>query len=294
MMPAFDRAVLCCALFVCAIRPAAVSLAADEQILRPFFAHVHAPGRIQVTRNHPPIDGRDRIDHATMHPGRWLAFGDMNGSDFWRNRDRVVHDQFREPPVRGAGHGLFVVRNRYVAEGSDEKVVCWKDCRFTFLVRPKGYLILWDSTFTSDTEFYFGDQEELGLGVRLSTPLIVERGGTILDAQGRVNGEAIGGNSAAWCDYRGETNGRRAGVTLLPHPDNFQPSRFHARDYGLLVANPSGRQAFRQGEPSQVVVKPGEKLRLQFGISVHAEPQDVTPDFNAMLADYVRLTAGEN
>jgi hypothetical protein len=33
-----------------------------------------------------------------MHPRVWLAFGDINGQDFWRNRRRIDHVRFTEPP----------------------------------------------------------------------------------------------------------------------------------------------------------------------------------------------------
>ena len=39
---------------------------------------------MQVTRHHPPIEGQDRVDHGTFHPGIWMAFGDISGSDYWR------------------------------------------------------------------------------------------------------------------------------------------------------------------------------------------------------------------
>src|SRR5262245_22959065 len=68
-------------------KPFADYVFGNEKVLRPYFAHVHAPGGIQVTRNHPPT-GKDATDHATMHPGLWLAFGELGGSDFWRNRGR--------------------------------------------------------------------------------------------------------------------------------------------------------------------------------------------------------------
>ena len=71
---------------------------ATTRILRPYFCNVHAPGGIQVTRNHPPVAGQDATDHDTMHPGLWLAFGDINGQDFWRNKGRIEHVRFTEPP----------------------------------------------------------------------------------------------------------------------------------------------------------------------------------------------------
>src|SRR5262245_1017857 len=57
-------------------RPLATYVLADKEIARPFYSHVHAPSGDLVTRPLPPKEGTDPIDHATMHPGLWLAFGD--------------------------------------------------------------------------------------------------------------------------------------------------------------------------------------------------------------------------
>jgi hypothetical protein len=272
----------------------------DPEITRPYFAHVHAPGGIQVTRNHPPIAGQDTIDHPTFHPGIWLAFGDISGNDYWRLKARVVHDSFVDKPRGDPGQGSFAVRNRYLAAGDESRTVCGELCRFTVAVRPAGYLLIWDSTFTADHEFYFGDQEEMGLGIRMATPLRVEQGGgsippgngTIVDAEGRRNGAEVGGNAADWCDYSGTLAGRRVGITIFCHPDNFRPSWFHARDYGFVAANPFGRAAFRKGPPSKVVVKRGESLRLRYGILLHADPQEEQLDLDAAYADYQQLAGG--
>ena len=279
--------------------PIAVYCYADEQISRPYFAHVRAPGGIQVTRHHPPVEGQDRADHGTMHPGIWMAFGDISGSDYWRLAARVKHAEFAEKPSGGAGQGTFAVRNHYLDQEDQSKIVCEELARYTFVARPAGHLLLWDSTFSSDREFTFGDQEEMGLGFRVATPLRVqlqrEAGlppgtGTILDSAGRKNGDEVWGNSADWCDYSGTIAGQRVGMTLFCHPENFRPSRFHARDYGFLTANPFGVQAFRQGEKSAVVVRPGEKLRLRYGILIHSGPEGSGPDIPAAYQDYLQLS----
>ena len=36
-------------------QPVAHFVFQDSKVLRPHFAHVHAPGGVQVTRNHPPV-----------------------------------------------------------------------------------------------------------------------------------------------------------------------------------------------------------------------------------------------
>jgi hypothetical protein len=78
--------------------------------------------------------------------------------------------------------------------------------------------------------------------------------------------------------------GQPVGVTLMPDPKNFRRCWFHARDYGVLVANPFGRNAFTRGERSQVVVWAGETFRLRFGVLVHAGKVDVAAAYKEWLA----------
>ncbi|MBC8871792.1 MAG: PmoA family protein [Planctomycetes bacterium] len=269
-------------------QPIATYIYEDEKIPRPYFAHVKAPGGIQVTRNHPPVEGVDRTDHDTMHPGIWMAFGDLDGADIWRNKARVIQEEFVKKSTGGPGNGAFAVRRRY--ERADGTSICHEVCRLTLLVRPFGYLLQWDSTFSAGKEFYFGDQEEMGLGMRVTTPISVQKGGRMIDAAGRRNEREIWGNTADWCDYSGTVDGRHIGMTLMCHPGNFRPCWLHSRDYGFVAANPFGRRAFRKGKPSKVFVKPGEQFRLRFGVLIHADPEDQPPDLKAAYADYVQLT----
>ena len=269
-------------------RPVASYVYVDDRVLRPYFAHVKAPHGVQLTRNYPPIQGQDRTDHETMHPGIWMAFGDLGGEDFWRNKARVVHEGFVEKPSGDPGEGTFVVRNRYRAQ--NESTVCREECRIAWLVRPSAYLLVWDSTFYSDRSFYFGDQEEMGLAFRVATPISVAEGGTMLDAQGRRNENEIWGHAAPWCDYSGIIDGSRIGITVMCHPENFRPCWLHARDYGFIAANPFGRNAFGEGPPSRVVIKNGEKFRLRYGMLMHFAPADEPIDLQAAYRDYVQQT----
>jgi hypothetical protein len=282
-------------------RPFAEYVYSDATIPRPFFANVRAPNGVQVTRNHPPIEGQDLADHATFHPGIWMSFGDLGGSDYWRNRARVRHVEFAVDPRGGTGRGEFAVRNQYLDQHDPNKVVCQEIARYTILARPSGYLLLWDSTFSSEQEFAFGDQEEMGVGFRVATPLRVGSSGkgnlppgsgTILDARGRKNENEVWGNAADWCDYSGTLAGQHVGLTIFCHPKNFRPSWYHARDYGLLQANLFGRQAFGKGEKSSLVVRPGEHLHLRYGILIHCRPEGTQPDYAAAFQDYLRH-AGE-
>jgi hypothetical protein len=273
----------------------------DEEIHRPFYANVHVPSGLPITRQHPPRPGTDAVDHATMHPGIWLAFGDISGRDFWRNRDRVEHVGFVQPPEANMdgqdGVVTFAVRNRYVA---GDKTVCQELARHTIRATGNGYLFMLDSEFSGEQAFTFGDQEEMGLGVRVATPINV-RGGTgiIATSNGDKNEKQVWGKQTEWCDYSGivAANANVAskdgklliGLLLVPHPHNFRRSWMHARDYGLVVANPFGQQAFTKGTPSRVEVKTGEILRLRFGIWAYATKSDDRPNRDRMANEYLRL-----
>ena len=78
-------------------------------------------------------------------------------------------------------------------------------------------------------------------------------------------------------------------MTLMGHPENFRPCWMHARDYGFIAANPFGRNAFGKGEPSRVIVKPGESLRLRYGVLLHASPADRPADVHEAFKEYVRI-----
>jgi hypothetical protein len=281
-------------------RPFATFYYNDKTITRPYFAHVHAPSGEQVTRNHPPVEGRDLTDHATFHPGIWMSFGDINGSDYWRIKAPVKFEKFLEEPHGGTGSGGFKARYSYRDQKSPENTVCFEELACEVRVVPAGFLLLWDSTFSCDKQFAFGDQEEMGLGFRMATPLRAERkgqgtippgNGEIVNSRGARNEKEVWGNAADWCNYTGEAGDRKVGIAILCHPQNFRPSWFHARDYGLLEANPFGRAAFGKGEPSSILVKPGASLRLRYGVLVHSSSIDKPVDIPAAYQEYVKLSA---
>jgi len=269
-------------------RPLATYVFRDDKISRPYFAHVHGPGGTQVTRNHPPVAGTDATDHANYHPGIWLAFGDVSKNDYWRLKARVVHEKFLTEPHGGAGRGSFAVRNRSLSAVA-KQTVCHEDFRFQVFITPYGYLLTWQSSFVATAgDFYFGDQEEMGLGVRVATPISVRKGGRITNADGLVNERGCWGKQADWCDYGGIMNGRQVGMTIMTAPTNFRRCWFHARDYGFVTANPFGRKAFTGGEASKVAVPKGKSLRLRFGILLHESSLDQPVDLASAYKDYLK------
>jgi hypothetical protein len=270
-------------------KPFATYVYEDQEITRPYFAHVKTRCGIQVTRNHPPATD-DPQDHATFHPGIWLSFGDINGNDYWRIKSKVEHEMFIEQPVGGIGDGSFSVRNYYMSSDGKERILAER-VKYSIKVRPSGIFLMANSTFSSASgDFTFGDQEEMGLGIRVNTQISVQYGqGNITNAEGMKDGEGTWGKSSKWIDYSGIIDDNYVGMAIMPDPDNFRPSWFHARDYGFIAANPFGREAMKQGDKSAVKVKQGEDFHLGFGIFVYCNAKGNKVDISRAYEDYLQV-----
>ena len=260
----------------------------DPDIPRPHFKQVYAPNGAQITRRYPtdPILNKDNDDHAAYHPGIWLAFGDISGADFWRNKANVEQAKLDILEIDAlGGHGGFTGTNLYK---NGDVVACTES--FTYWVRTTehGTLLTLRSVFeNSDEAFYFGDQEEMGLGIRMATALTVKFGsGTITNSAGGVNEEGTWGKQADWCAYDGVIDGKRTGAIIVPHWDNFRTSWFHPRDYGLMVANPFGKKAMTGANddavsPDRTRVEPGEAFTLGFDILLYGTEDDAAFNHDA-------------
>ncbi|QEF98926.1 Cytochrome c [Stieleria maiorica] len=278
------------------------------KLTRRALVNVTTPGGIRVTRNYPPrkpddIDpgygAEDGIIHPHMHPGIWLGFGDVDGNDYWRLQSRVAFDRFIQPPSGDRNSGYFVTRNLLLRKDAtketrrnserdslstvetsgyqDDEVVCVETTRYHFENVPEGLLLRLDAEYRSDDhDFYFGDQEESGLAVRVASPIRVQGGnGTILNDRGERNGAQVWGKQAKWFDYFGTVGDREVGILVVPSPDNPRPSWLHARDYGVIVTNPFPKQPKERREPYvKTWVKRGECYNLSYAILIHDLPAD--------------------
>lgn len=249
---------------------------ADEKVTHPYWKRICALSGTQFTRNHPPVENVDAQDHIGMHTGAWLAFGDVNGNDFWRLKAKVTQTDFEMLPREEKGVAAFQVKNEWRTEDG-AFVLLEEKTRFRFTVLGQGYLVEWDTELTSVSgDVVFGEQEEMGLGLRMAAPIAVDKnlGGRLLDSEDRRNGKEIWGNQAEWCDYSGTVDGRWGGITVLVDANKGRACRCHARDYGFLALNPFSTKVFTGGEASPFLLSKGKVVRLRFGLYVHESPDE--------------------
>jgi len=243
---------------------------------------VRAAGGTHVTRDHPLTVDEELLEgEAKDHPHHrsvWFAHGDVNGVDFWHaipGKGRIEVDEI----VQGGGPDALAFTTRWLDTAQEPPaLVCTGRRIYSFGGDRDGRRwIDLDITITaSETALTFGDTKEGTMGVRVH-PALRLRGavakGSILNSAGVRDGEAWG-KRAAWVDYRGRIGDEVLGVALFDHPDNPRhPTWWHARDYGLLAANPFGRSAFEKAEPGAGTCElpRGESLRFRYRLLVHPD-----------------------
>ncbi|CAK9048521.1 Cytochrome c [Durusdinium trenchii] len=280
----------------------ATYLKEHEKLTRPAFVNVRTPGGLLVTRNFPPrvpedIDpgyqGENGIIHPVMHAGIWISYGDLNGNDYWRLQSRVAFDGYVVQPTGTREEGSFTSRHRYL-DHTGEKTVCTETVRYQLRKVDAGILLGIEATYLSEEEdFYFGDQEESGLAVRVASPLRVTGGnGTILNNRGERNGTEIWGKPAKWFDYFGVQSGREVGLMVVSSPANPRPSWLHARDYGVVATNPFPKQPKERREPYiKTWVRKGEPYRLSYAVLIHDRPANQPLDREAAAQQALNLLA---
>ena len=236
----------------------------EEPLGRPFISNVKTLDGIQVTRNYP-VTKKDQQDHP-HHQGIFHTFSQVNGIDYWHMKGITKHRQMTHAPNEKGKPLGFIAESVYLA--TDQKTPLLKEViAYQFVVSELGLLIVVDATITAEANnVVLGSKEEGGLAVRMSSDLRVETGATMVDNQGRSGGRDIWGKQARWVDNSGKKQGKWVGVTLMTHPDNAKLYHWHARDYGLLTANPLGPL---NTAPSQTL-KLGDSKRFRYGVMIHS------------------------
>ena len=230
-----------------------------------------------MTRSYPagPLLEGEMNDHPHHH-SLWFTHGDVNGHDFWTNHEQsrqnteIKHREF--VALEGGETGKIVTRNDWLSDGTK---VCEDERTLIFGEDESGrYIDFLVTISATEGDLKFGDTKEGSFGVRTNAPLTVDskQGAHIVNNRGQEDAKAWG-MFADWIDDFGPVDGEVVGIAMFNHPDNYQhPTRWHARTYGLLAANPFGEREFPKDDgPKQGVktVAKAEKLPLHYRVLFH-------------------------
>jgi hypothetical protein len=247
---------------------------------KPILWPLHGPGGVRMTRDWPmkPDTPGDDQDHP-HHKSVWFTHGDVNGVDFWSESEkagRVVTTAVPRAEIDPDGRALIELKNEWRAP--DGRVICTDATVIRCSLEGNARLI--DYTITvaaTHGRVTFGDTKEGTMAVRTRPELNVDRknplaAGSARNREGLI-GKALWGVKSAWVDYQAPVAGTIAGLALFDHPSNLRhPTTWHARDYGLIAANPFGLHDFSKNQPKGAgthVIPEGQTTTWRYGIHLY-------------------------
>lgn len=230
---------------------------------KPFVLPIRTASGTIVNRS---LHDESDADHP-HHKGLWLSIDEVNGQKFWAEKAPIVNVS-RKTVHSGDARAVLQVVNEW-RHGETGAVQVRETTDMTFFANR---VIKYDVTFTAEQdEVIFEDTKEGLFGFRVAPSMKEKNGGTVLSSSRVAGTKDCWGKPFPWIDYSGTIDGKVVGVTLMDHPLNFRPSRYHVRDYGLFSISPFGDKAYTNGEQEAkpLHLKKGESLRLRYGAYFH-------------------------
>ncbi len=270
-----------------------------ENVAKPYFWPLHTPQGLTVTRGWPMVKAEpgEQTDHIHQKSA-WFCHGDIlpegmeikqkikgiKGVDFWSEapgHGKIVCVAVEKPTSKGAEGHINTHNEWRTADG----IKIMDETRKIGLHNlGKGYLLILDiDLYASVCPLTFEDTKEGSMGVRVRDSMTEKKGkGVLTNAEGKTGEKAIWGNLSAWCDYSGPVpqpsssdpnHTATAGIAIFSDPANSSSACWHSRGYGLMAANPFGRNGSgfpaMKGKKDLVKLAKGDHLRLRYGILLH-------------------------
>ena len=241
----------------------------DKPILYP----INGPGQIGMTRNwpmQPDVEG-DAHDHP-HHKSMWFSH-EINGVDFWAEKGGIT--KVLAIDTKSGGKNSFRTSSFWVRKDNGKTMLTdLTTYRFDFDEKSR-WIDLEVALSASHGDVTFDDTKEGTFAIRTHPDLrlsanpkqgVEEVFGSALNSNGET-GKGIWGKAAKWVLYSGPIDGVPMSVAIFDHTGNVRhPTTWHAREYGLVAANPFGLHHF-QGEEKGAgafTITNGEKLVLRY------------------------------
>ena len=265
---------------------------------KPILYPILGPGQIGMTRNWPmkaDVEG-EAHDHP-HHKSMWISH-EISGVDFWGESGGRVVTQTVETDFDGSPKPSNVLRATSVwrTKVGDKPLLTdqttywfggtsksrWIDCLVNFKATYG------DIQFDDTKEGLFAIRTHPDLRLTSSPKRGVEEVfGSAVNSEG-VTGKAIWGKQAKWLLYKGTIDGKPVSIAMYDHPGNLRhPTTWHARDYGLVTANPFGMHHFLGKEKGAGAFKIAKDDQLRLSYRVEFFRGEVTP--NDVEASYQRF-----
>lgn len=249
---------------------------------KPYLYPVIGAEGIAITRNYPmkKVEG-ESSDHPHQS-SLWYNHGSVNGVDFWNSSEQrpgngeIVQDKMHVM----ASKEKVVIYSRNNWQTADGKLVC-SDRRataFSSLENGDKIIDFEIKIVASNGDVTFGDSKEGSMGIRTHPELRLKPVDKKAKSKAQAlnsagdKGASLWGKSAKWVDYWSEIEGKTVGIAIFDHPGNPRhPTTWHARDYGLIAANPFGISYFKKQPKGagDMKIKAGESVTFRYRFLFH-------------------------
>ena len=239
----------------------------DKAKAKPLLHPIAGPGGAKMLRDYPFADDTpgEAHDHP-HHQGLWYTHGDVNGTSFWHIGDdagTIVTS------MQKTSEDTIFTNNLW--NDSKGKTLCSDMTSIRFFALPDGGRGIDYSVTIKAThgDVKFGDTKEGSMGIR-TNPALRLKGevatGKAINANGDT-GKSLWGKATPWVYYWGQIDKDTVGIGIFDHPSNPRhPTTWHARDYGLVAANPFGYSYFQKKPKGtgDLTIKNGESVTFRY------------------------------
>ena len=250
---------------------------------KPYLFQLRSAQGTVVTRSFPMPGGLPSEEHDEPHQrSMYFAHGDIEGYDFWgeaafprwsrHSAATFGRTVFRELDEMRGGLDSGVLKAEFDLVTSQGKRIAAEKQAYSF--RGDEHARIIDCEFTiraNQGPVKIGDTKEGTFAIRvvkaLAPPL-----GHMVSSTGATGEKRIWGKRADWVDYYGNVSGEDVGIAIFDDPGNLRhPTYWHARQYGLLAANPFGLKEFLHDrhQDGSFVIPAGQSLTFRYRVYIH-------------------------
>ncbi len=246
-----------------------------KKMAKPILWPIMGPTDQNMVRNFP-IDStkkNEAHDHP-HHAGLWFGHMPINGVNFWHYQGKHGKQVLQKIKTKIVDDKASIKASHNWVD-SKGKIICTDFREIIFQAQGSSRIIEYRiSLIASHGPITIGDDKEGTMAIRTHPALRIKgkhARGHAVNSQGDKDAN-LWGKNAKWVDYWAPINGKTVGVAIFDHPDNFRhPTTWHARDYGLIAANPFGLHYFKRKPKNtgNYTVKKNKALVLRYRFVFH-------------------------
>ncbi|MCB9206459.1 MAG: PmoA family protein [Ignavibacteriales bacterium] len=200
------------------------------------------------------------------HRSLWFGCDRVNGGNYWQE---------------GNERGQIISKGAQIVENDSTKILIKDECvwkqpdqdpiisdeRNIIITAPSDSIRIIDFKISllALTDLTILKTNHSLFSARMEENLSVKKGGTLVNAEGKIGEKNTAEIQSAWCDYYGERFGIVEGLSIFDSPKNvWFPSKWFTRDYGFF--SPTNLNWINE----DIQIDKGANIEFQYRVIVHS------------------------